>query len=413
MKFDVRYYLVAILFILFDLEIAFLFPWAVVLQDIGCSASVDDGVPRHPRGRLHLRVEEGRARMGVGSRPGPLATDLLRRREPEKGFVSHHPARHADQLGAHRLDVADDLRPGLLRGRDDARRRRALRPRPLRDRVPPEPAPVRRDDRRRHAVQQDGAGAAQGLRPDGRAALGDLDGLVRERRRLLPLLVLGGARLRPHRAGRHLRARAARRPPKRCSTASSSCRTRSSAPTPSRADGAMPRIETITLQAALPRHRSGLANAQSSVTDLGEVTVVVRRADRSMRTAGRCATTRAALRAADRPLRRRLQRYGDGAWDGPRFAVVYHLLSSRTTWRLRVRTFAPDDDFPGGRLVIGVWPGANWFEREAFDLFGIVFTATPTCAASSPTTASSATRSARTSRSRATSRCATTPSRSA
>ena len=50
-----------------------------------------------------------------------------------------------------------------------------------------QPAPVRPDDRRRHAVQQDGAGAAQGLRPDGRAALGDLHGLLRQRRRLLPL----------------------------------------------------------------------------------------------------------------------------------------------------------------------------------------------------------------------------------
>ena len=50
MKFDVRYYLVAILFILFDLEIAFLFPWAVVLNDIGLARlPVDDGVPRHPR----------------------------------------------------------------------------------------------------------------------------------------------------------------------------------------------------------------------------------------------------------------------------------------------------------------------------------------------------------------------------
>jgi NADH-quinone oxidoreductase subunit B len=59
---------------------------------------------------------------------------------------------------------------------------------------PAEPPPVRRDDRRRNALQQDGAGAAQGLRPDGRAALGDLDGLVRERRRLLPLFVFRRAR---------------------------------------------------------------------------------------------------------------------------------------------------------------------------------------------------------------------------
>ena len=69
MKFDVRYYLVAILFILFDLEIAFLFPWAVVLRDIGFVRLLgDDGVPRHPRRRLRLRVEEGRAGMGMTSK---------------------------------------------------------------------------------------------------------------------------------------------------------------------------------------------------------------------------------------------------------------------------------------------------------------------------------------------------------
>src|SRR3954471_8831318 len=66
---------------------------------------------------------------------------------------------------------------------------------------PPEPTAVRRHDRRRHAVQQDGTGAAQGVRPDGRAALGDFDGLVCQRRRPLPLLPLGGAWLRTPRAG--------------------------------------------------------------------------------------------------------------------------------------------------------------------------------------------------------------------
>ena len=69
------------------------------------------------------------------------------------------------------------------------------------------PAPVGRDDRRRHAVQQDGPGAAPGLRPDERAALRHLDGQLRQWRRLLSLQLFGGARLRPHRAGRHLRPR--------------------------------------------------------------------------------------------------------------------------------------------------------------------------------------------------------------
>jgi hypothetical protein len=65
-------------------------------------------------------------------------------------------------------------------------------------------APVGRDDRRRHADQQDGSGAAQGLRPDAGAALRDLDGLVRQWRRLLSLLIRRGARMRPDRAGRYL-----------------------------------------------------------------------------------------------------------------------------------------------------------------------------------------------------------------
>ena len=66
--------------------------------------------------------------------------------------------------------------------------------------------------------------------------------------------------------------------------------------------------------------------------------------------------------------------FGDGTWQGPRYAVVCHLLSIEHNWRVRLRTFAPDDDFPVVRSVVELWPGANWYEREAFDLFGIVFT---------------------------------------
>ncbi len=69
--------------------------------------------------------------------------------------------------------------------------------------------------------------------------------------------------------------------------------------------------------------------------------------------------------------------YGDGAWEGPRFAAVYHLLSLAHNWRLRVRAFAPDDDFPVLPSVSRLWPTANWFEREAFDLYGIVFDGHP------------------------------------
>jgi NADH-quinone oxidoreductase subunit C len=62
---------------------------------------------------------------------------------------------------------------------------------------------------------------------------------------------------------------------------------------------------------------------------------------------------------------------------GRRFAVVYHLLSVTHNWRLRLRVFAADDEFPVVGSVMGVWPVANWFEREAFDLYGIVFTGHP------------------------------------
>ncbi|MCC7547664.1 MAG: NADH-quinone oxidoreductase subunit C [Burkholderiales bacterium] len=69
--------------------------------------------------------------------------------------------------------------------------------------------------------------------------------------------------------------------------------------------------------------------------------------------------------------------YGDGAWDGMRYAVVYHLLSVELNQRIRLRVFAPDDDLPILASVTGVWPSADWYEREAFDLFGIVFTDHP------------------------------------
>ncbi|MCX7961165.1 MAG: NADH-quinone oxidoreductase subunit C [Burkholderiales bacterium] len=65
--------------------------------------------------------------------------------------------------------------------------------------------------------------------------------------------------------------------------------------------------------------------------------------------------------------------WGDRPREGPRFAVVVHLLSLAHNWRLRLRTFCPDDDYPRVASVTEIWPAANWYEREAFDLFGIVF----------------------------------------
>ncbi|MBX3663158.1 MAG: NADH-quinone oxidoreductase subunit C [Burkholderiales bacterium] len=69
--------------------------------------------------------------------------------------------------------------------------------------------------------------------------------------------------------------------------------------------------------------------------------------------------------------------YREGEWQGRRFAVVYHLLSVSLNQRLRLRVFAPDDDFPVLASVVGVWSSANWYEREAFDLYGIMFTGHP------------------------------------
>lgn len=106
---------------------------------------------------------------------------------------------------------------------------------------------------------------------------------------------------------------------------------------------------------------------------LGEVTVVVNAAD----------YLEAACLLRDSPACRFEQlmdlcgvdyaEYKDSAFDGPRYAVVTHLLSVSLNQRLRLKVFAPDDDFPVVASVSDVWSAANWFEREAFDLFGIVF----------------------------------------
>jgi NADH-quinone oxidoreductase subunit C len=67
------------------------------------------------------------------------------------------------------------------------------------------------------------------------------------------------------------------------------------------------------------------------------------------------------------------QSYGNDEWQGKRFAAVSHLLSIKHNWRLRLRTFAADDNFPVVDSINPIWNSANWFEREAFDLYGIMF----------------------------------------
>jgi NADH-quinone oxidoreductase subunit C len=134
----------------------------------------------------------------------------------------------------------------------------------------------------------------------------------------------------------------------------------------------MSRPETLT--AALTNALGGeLASVR---TELGEVTAVVRAQDLI-----RAATT---LRDAPELAFEQLtdlcgvdySMYG-GAWDGARYAVVYQLLSLKHNVRLRLRTFASDDDFPVVDSVLDIWPSANWYEREAFDLYGIVFSGHP------------------------------------
>ena len=130
------------------------------------------------------------------------------------------------------------------------------------------------------------------------------------------------------------------------------------------------RAETLTaaLQAALGDKLAGVTTA------LGEVTAVVK--------AESLLAAAAALRDAPELKFEELidlcgvdyRDFGDGAWEGRRFAVVYHLLSVTHNRRLRLRVFAADDDFPVVDSATGVWPSANWYEREAFDLYGIVFT---------------------------------------
>jgi NADH-quinone oxidoreductase subunit C len=135
----------------------------------------------------------------------------------------------------------------------------------------------------------------------------------------------------------------------------------------------MTRLETLVenLQSALG---DDLAEVKLA---LGEVTAVVRP------TAYRAAC----LKLRDDPRLRFEQcidlcgvdylNYGDGAWEGARFAVVLHLLSVSHNWRLRLRAFCPDDELPIIASVVDVWSSVNWFEREAFDLFGIVFEGHP------------------------------------
>lgn len=128
------------------------------------------------------------------------------------------------------------------------------------------------------------------------------------------------------------------------------------------------------LQKLVEEIRQALGDSLAGLTErLGEITIEVKAADYL----AACQTLR------DAPNLRFEQLidlcgvdyadYGDGAWQGQRFAVVCHLLSVSLNHRLRLRVFAGDDDFPVLPTLVSLWPAANWFEREAFDLYGIMF----------------------------------------
>jgi NADH-quinone oxidoreductase subunit C len=114
--------------------------------------------------------------------------------------------------------------------------------------------------------------------------------------------------------------------------------------------------------------------AQSLAEALGELTLVVKADDylsaaRTLRDEpGLCFEQLIDLSGVD------YSGHGNGTWQDRRFAVVSQLLSVTYNWRLRLRVFAADDNFPVVDSLTDVWPNANWYEREAFDLFGIVFT---------------------------------------
>ncbi|MEC5216364.1 NADH-quinone oxidoreductase subunit C [Actimicrobium sp. GrIS 1.19] len=125
------------------------------------------------------------------------------------------------------------------------------------------------------------------------------------------------------------------------------------------------------LEAAL--HNAIGAQIQSLTNALGEITIVVKDTDylsamRVLRDHADCRFEELIdLAGVD------YSTYTDQVWAGKRFAVVTHLLSMAHNWRLRVRVFAEDDEVPMVASLNDIWNAANWYEREAFDFFGILF----------------------------------------
>ena len=128
-----------------------------------------------------------------------------------------------------------------------------------------------------------------------------------------------------------------------------------------------PEVLKDTISGALGDKVAGIGVA------LGEVTLVVKAADylvamQTLRDAPGCKFEQLIdICGVD------YSAYRDSVWEGRRYCAVSHLLSVSLNQRVRVKVFCPDDDFPVLPSVMHLWNSANWFEREAFDLFGIVF----------------------------------------
>jgi NADH-quinone oxidoreductase subunit C len=132
--------------------------------------------------------------------------------------------------------------------------------------------------------------------------------------------------------------------------------------------------DIATLQSALAAALGDRVRKQ--IADRGQLTVEVAAAD--LASAMRALRDDASLRFTIMIDLAGVDYSGfESSWDGPRFAAVYNLLSIEHNHRVRVRAFCPNDDFPALDSIIDIWPAANWFEREAFDLYGIVFQGHP------------------------------------
>jgi NADH-quinone oxidoreductase subunit C len=130
----------------------------------------------------------------------------------------------------------------------------------------------------------------------------------------------------------------------------------------------------VSAESTLDAVKAALGDKVKRISSkLGEVTVVVSAADYH----AACLTLRDTAGCEFEQLLDLCgvdySQYKDGAYDGPRYCVVLHLLSVNLNQRLRLKVYATDDDIPMVASVNDIWASANWYEREAFDLFGIVF----------------------------------------